>query len=1259
MKNIRHKIVGLLVIIILLLNLCNKKIEVKASTGEISLHRQTKIYNLDDDGYFNGCENYENYLNSSPTITVLTHGLSSNACYWSNDYNNNLGMNFAYNQSSIINKIYQRLDNEATLYIAGKDVNSSTINDDGFLLRKYTYNEYVSSGTGNITSRLDDVSKHIVIVYNSSISDESNANVYDEFHNILDSISLQYKDLTGTLPKFNLVGHSRGGLTNIAYAIEHPYNVSSIYSMGTPYNGAALGELEQIVTMLFSDMASSPGFTSIMNKQESKELRNAWNIVMSSNANIKAVSYGSMTSLSFIRAFINDLATNSSKYISYGDAIAGNIDFFETIIDVIEEHPNLTTGILTFIDGIARVFNKFGLNIYNELLNSIQKNLRGNVSYQDVSNVVKLVNVINDGIVIMDDLFVDLNSQLGFGFDDNIEYEGFTRYVKIFTVNDFSDNRAVPSEPGIVHNLEIMNETYVNNIAYSLVYGVPISNAIILTDGYKNPHHFSNSKSFSFSSAYSGRRTFMAIGCEIKLYKYDNSNCLIEVLTTNDNLTYDYISNEKYVLIVSKSVSGSVNISFSLQNKINKGNNTINLVANESRIYKIILPSSGYYLILLNDSRISISGAQLNTNTNYYVYIKANTEKYIYLSNTNSSSVSVSVRLENPNSAVLNETKIITSNEKVLKFTNLYDGSISYKLSIKWESGFKMAYVYNENGSSIATVSSSSNEKVYTFTLEAGQTCYIVYSSANSTITSKLFVNQTQLRWKIDGILYNTLSVLLERNNQYTVSLIILANGVQYDYDTTYITTSSDYFSFTNGILTIYDEAIIGYDITIYPIIDPEYMLSIEIGISGNDIVWNIENSTEVFVSWNNISNFQNIMVTLTNERYQNYSLSIVKFGNNKNKYDVTRYLPTILGKTIIHLEGFNHNGHEYINGENIEINDCLVDNMFGGGLGTINNEYVINCYRHLNNIRNAGTEYREDDEIHYFVQKYFVVTNNIALTGSWNPIDTPMNGGRIRGINDTITISELNINEKKSDKNIGFMRNVYKGTIENINFTNVCITIQNSISNEIISIGTIAGSALGGVIKNCHVSGVNSSTSSDNKAGLCVGTITDGKSLNGSKYTFTGGICGTGNNIINCTSNIMVKSYGDIGGIVGHSVGGVITNCIASGELALLNNNVDLLNDSQNKSVGGIVGIARGTNITNSLFEGIFEYISPGIYQDKDLAPRIGEIIGTSINSYVNGKLVNDRIEKSLVEVHFDLLISKSKYNQKRFTKYKIGKVE
>lgn len=50
----------------------------------------------------------------------------------------------------------------------------------------------------------------------------------------------------------------------------------------------------------------------------------------------------------------------------------------------------------------------------------------------------------------MDDLFIDLNSQLGYVFEDGISYNGFKRYTKIFGAADCTDNRAIPGQPGRV-----------------------------------------------------------------------------------------------------------------------------------------------------------------------------------------------------------------------------------------------------------------------------------------------------------------------------------------------------------------------------------------------------------------------------------------------------------------------------------------------------------------------------------------------------------------------------------------------------------------------------------------------------------------------------------------------------------------------------------------------------------------------------------------------------------------------------------------
>ncbi len=93
-----------------------------AATNNVSdLHRRTKIYSSRfSSDYYVGCEDYADYYNESPAITVLTHGLNGNASHWSNQG----GSEFAYDSTSLISKIGKKLHNDYDLYVAkGKNGN--------------------------------------------------------------------------------------------------------------------------------------------------------------------------------------------------------------------------------------------------------------------------------------------------------------------------------------------------------------------------------------------------------------------------------------------------------------------------------------------------------------------------------------------------------------------------------------------------------------------------------------------------------------------------------------------------------------------------------------------------------------------------------------------------------------------------------------------------------------------------------------------------------------------------------------------------------------------------------------------------------------------------------------------------------------------------------------------------------------------------------------------------------------------------------
>lgn len=354
MKRIKFKIIsGLILLTFVVVGFFNSGLTASAVTASTldSLHTQTKIYSSNNDDYFNGCEDYDDYVNSAPTITILTHGLGGYDYHWSNDYSVENGEKIAYNPSSLINKIYEQLDGQMTLYVADGITVGSTHD---FKLKKYSYEDYVNATGGNITSVLDDVSKHIVIVFNGITRNESNYTVYNEFHNILDNISAQYKNLTGVLPRFNLVGHSRGGITNIMYATEHPYNVASIFSMGTPYSGSILGELEILLKMMkYTDAnyeVTNAGVNSIMDEEEMQGIRDAWNSAYTSDVNMNVVAYGSMTSIHLLDELLEDMDVNYEKYEEdYGTVVKDYSDLINSVVNVIDDHPDLISSAFDFL----------------------------------------------------------------------------------------------------------------------------------------------------------------------------------------------------------------------------------------------------------------------------------------------------------------------------------------------------------------------------------------------------------------------------------------------------------------------------------------------------------------------------------------------------------------------------------------------------------------------------------------------------------------------------------------------------------------------------------------------------------------------------------------------------------------------------------------------------------------------------------------------------------------------------------------------
>ena len=202
---------------------------------------------------------YESEYMPTPQITVLTHGLAdfNGASHWSNTYpttfneqvngKNTQQAHFSYDYDSLIHKLsvqagganiyWAKMDDESLAYDL-YDISGGS---------NYTYHtDYYDAWQNRqlVTTTITNISKHIIIVFEASDGEASNAAVYDEFEYMLDDIidKVQALNPEQRLPKVNLVGHSRGGITNLMYAIycKDPKVIHTMISVGTPYVGIAV-----------------------------------------------------------------------------------------------------------------------------------------------------------------------------------------------------------------------------------------------------------------------------------------------------------------------------------------------------------------------------------------------------------------------------------------------------------------------------------------------------------------------------------------------------------------------------------------------------------------------------------------------------------------------------------------------------------------------------------------------------------------------------------------------------------------------------------------------------------------------------------------------------------------------------------------------------------------------------------------------------------------------------------------------------------
>ncbi len=240
----------------------------------------------------------------SPAITVFTHGLGGKAGDWSNDkvYTGETGpKDFVEDSESIIEKMRATSDG---IQLFRTDI-IDEVSFDLYPEYKLDYNIKTNPQDDRI-SQIADFSLHTVIVLDFDTTWTSLENLYNRLHNVIDRISYNYFSVTGRLPRLNLVGHSMGGLVNMQYVIEHPKNVDTLVSLGTPYKGSSYDNpIVAIMNKSFLEQRCITGtckheyyFCNLTSR------KNKWNEVYEQNKHIRFYALGGKTSPEFMNYLV-------------------------------------------------------------------------------------------------------------------------------------------------------------------------------------------------------------------------------------------------------------------------------------------------------------------------------------------------------------------------------------------------------------------------------------------------------------------------------------------------------------------------------------------------------------------------------------------------------------------------------------------------------------------------------------------------------------------------------------------------------------------------------------------------------------------------------------------------------------------------------------------------------------------------------------------------------------------------------------------
>ena len=389
---------------------------------------------------------------------------------------------------------------------------------------------------------INDFNKPIVVLIYPQLNNdghniyagENKALAYNELEALVNGFIYKYMSLKRNennpnpkIPKINMIGHSRGGILNMLYAIQHPNIVDTLVSIGTPYNGSTMlnidgsaGIYNLIMNGDENEISSiNYGMIDCMDENIYNQIKNDWNRLIADGCKTKLITIGSTMTLGLIEKvfksqklsniednyIFNKTVNNISAFVENSylniSGIENYYDKFATSISQKRIYKYLESSKIdkTFIESLANVFIEF-FSIDDYLVNNC---INCNVEEIECKCTSKQIGIINalynlfkhicentyydftvqseneyGDFIYEGDLFVNLSSQLAYGYNSAITYEkvfteDITENLDKLKVDQFIDVKEDddPLMYAIGHNLERIDEDIIRCVLSNLYLG--------------------------------------------------------------------------------------------------------------------------------------------------------------------------------------------------------------------------------------------------------------------------------------------------------------------------------------------------------------------------------------------------------------------------------------------------------------------------------------------------------------------------------------------------------------------------------------------------------------------------------------------------------------------------------------------------------------------------------------------------------------------------------------------------------------------